>query len=343
MKLRRLLLVLVLLVMIPAAALAYTPTETEAYQWMISLQDEFYEGRPWTNADFYAWNGGYFSGGYGCAGFAFRLSDEAFGTVRCTVNEDFAYEDLKVGDILRVNSNTHSVIIMEIFSSYIIIAEGNYNSSIHWGRTMTKSKVMESDYVMTRYPASMTTPTNGGCGSAAYWAYANGTLTITGSGDLWDFKSIFGTGAMDAPWAPFAASITTVNIPSGITGIGYAAFADCTSLQHVYFDGTAAQWADITIGSKNTPLTSATLHTSIDDPGDLITLTLPENLRVIVAEAFMNVTGIEKVVIPAGCESIESKAFANCTSLQLVYLSRSTVVASDAFSGCSSVQFVYTD
>jgi len=344
MKLRRLLVLwLMLLALLPGVAFAYTPTETEAYQWMISLKDEFYEGRPWTNVNYYGWNGGYFSGGYGCAGFAFRLSDEAFGTVRCTVNETFSYEDLKVGDILRVNNNTHSVIIMEIFSNYIIIAEGNYNSSIHWGRTLTKSKVMESDYVMTRYPASMTTPTSGGCGLNALWSYSGGVLTITGTGKLWDFKSIFGTGTMDAPWAPFASSITRVNIPAGITGIGYAAFADCTNLKDVYFDGTKTEWNAVTIASLNTPLTSATLHTSTDDPGNLLTLTLPDSLRVIVAEAFMNATEIQKVVIPAGCERIESKAFANCTALQLVYLSRSTVVASDAFAGCPLVRLVYID
>ena len=272
-----------------------------------------------------------------------RSISSALVTVRCRVIEDFAYDDLKVGDILRINNDTHSVIIMEIFSSHIIIAEANYNSSVHWGRTLTKSKVMESDYVMTRYPASMTAPTSGGCGNAASWSYSGGVLTITGSGKLWDFQSIFGSGAMDAPWAPFSASITRVTIPSSITGIGYAAFADCTALKDVYFDGTQAQWSTVTISSLNAPLTSAALHTNVDDPGNLATLTLPDDLLVIGTEAFMNLPEVQKVVIPAGCERIESRAFANCTALLLVYLPSDTVVASDAFTGCPSVQFVYTD
>ncbi len=137
------------------------PTEAEAYQAMIALKDEYYEGRPWTNANFYDWNGGIFSGGGGCAGFAFILSDAAFGSLpaRQLYAGEFAYEDIRVGDILRVNYDTHSVVVMETHDDHVVLAEGNFNSSIHWGRTMTKSEVMSTTvYIMTRYPEQTQTP-----------------------------------------------------------------------------------------------------------------------------------------------------------------------------------------
>lgn len=125
-------------------------TDESVYQAMMAKKADFPEGMHWTNDDFYAWNGGVFSGGYGCAGFAFLLSDAAFGYLpaRQTAVD---YEALRVGDVLRVNGNTHSVIVTEIYDNYVVLAEGNYNSSIHWGRTMTRSQVETADYVLTRW------------------------------------------------------------------------------------------------------------------------------------------------------------------------------------------------
>ncbi len=125
-------------------------TDESVYNAMMAKKADFPEGMHWTNDDFYAWNGGIFSGGYGCAGFAFLLSDAAFGTLparKLQVN----YDTLRPGDILRINSNTHSVIILQVFSDHVVVAEGNYNSSIHWGRTLTRSQVEASDYVLTRW------------------------------------------------------------------------------------------------------------------------------------------------------------------------------------------------
>ena len=126
-------------------------TDESVYQAMMAKKADFPEGMHWTNDDFYAWNGGVFSGGYGCAGFAFLLSDAAFGKLpaRQTAVD---YDALRVGDVLRVNNDSHSVIVIEIYDSYVVLAEGNYNSSIHWGRTMTRSQVEAADYVLTRWP-----------------------------------------------------------------------------------------------------------------------------------------------------------------------------------------------
>ena len=126
-------------------------SEKQIYESMIALEKDYPEGMPWTNDNYYGWNGGIYSGGYGCAGFAFLLSDAAFGSLKAYRHEDFSA--IRVGDILRINNDTHSVIILEITEDDIVIAEGNFNRSIHWGRIISKDKLEQiGNYVLTRYP-----------------------------------------------------------------------------------------------------------------------------------------------------------------------------------------------
>ncbi|MCM1183648.1 MAG: hypothetical protein NC337_09760 [Roseburia sp.] len=124
--------------------------EKEVYNILIAQKAFWPEGMSWTNDNYVDWKGGTYSGGYGCAGFAFALSDAAFGDVRARIHTD--YTNIRVGDILRINGNTHSVIVLEVKADSVIVAEGNYNSSVHWGREIAKSKLPgEGNYIMTRY------------------------------------------------------------------------------------------------------------------------------------------------------------------------------------------------
>ena len=54
--------------------------------------------------------------------------------------------------------------------------------------------------------------------------------------------------------------LTSVTIGTGVTSIGDSAFWSCDSLTDVYYRGSEAQWAAITIGNGNTYLTNATIH-----------------------------------------------------------------------------------
>ena len=62
-------------------------------------------------------------------------------------------------------------------------------------------------------------------------------------------------------WAfDYCDSLTSVVIPDSVTTIGYWAFDDCSSLTDVYYTGSEAQWAEISIGNYNSYLTRATRH-----------------------------------------------------------------------------------
>lgn len=130
------------------------------YNCMISMKAYFPEGMYWTNENFYAWNGGgRYYGGYGCAGFTFLLSDAAFGNLPSRYIDSFDWDNFRVGDILRIKNDTHSVIILEKHDDYVIVAEGNYGDSIHWGRKIKKSEVADgfTNYA-TRYPVDGSNP-----------------------------------------------------------------------------------------------------------------------------------------------------------------------------------------
>ena len=184
------------------------PTYEEAYNAMIDMKDDYYEGMPWTNFQpygsegdlpYYRFQGGPVKGaslGVGCAAFVFELSDAAFGDLpaRTIDKGGFAYEDVKVGDILRVN-NSHFVIVLRVASSGVTVAEGNYNKSVHWGRTLSKSEVLNANFIVTRYPSGYSEDQDadevaysGTEGSLLSWTLTNGgTLTISGKGAMPDY------------------------------------------------------------------------------------------------------------------------------------------------------------
>ena len=164
---------------LPQASAAAAPTERQAYEAMTALKSKYPEGMRWTDENYCSWHGGIFSGGSGCAGFAFMLSDAAFGTLPARKLTKFEYSDVRVGDILRINHDTHFVIVLEVNDSGVVIAEGNYNNSVHWGRTLSKAEVLAADYMMTRYPLAQ---------AAAPTAYAR-TQTVLLDGKPVTFRT----------------------------------------------------------------------------------------------------------------------------------------------------------
>ena len=123
-------------------------TDEEAYEKIIALKKDYPEGKKWTNDNYYegTGNNGSSRRGYGCAAFAFLVQDKVFGKTgkHITTYYDLEWEDLRVGDHLRINYDTHSVIVLSVEDDYITVCEGNYNSSIHWGRKITRDRLEET-------------------------------------------------------------------------------------------------------------------------------------------------------------------------------------------------------
>lgn len=166
--------------------------ETSVYNAMIALQDEYPDGMEWTNDNFYRWNGGGpYSGGYGCVAFAFILSDAAFGDLPARQVNTLDPSAIRVGDIIRYGG--HSVIVLEVYEDYVVVAEGNINSSIMWGREIGFDGIADGfEHYLTRYPAEEeeTTEPETTLGDVD----VNGVVDASDAGDLLVAAAAIGAG-----------------------------------------------------------------------------------------------------------------------------------------------------
>ena len=318
------------------------PTPTEAYSAMIAYKDKegYTEGTTWTDYEpysdstgYYRWKGGPLGGtnisAVGCVAFAFTLSDAAFGNLpaRMYASGDFTYDDIKVGDILRVSNDTHTVIVLEVSEAGVVVAEGNYNSSVHWGRTISKDEVMSNtDHYITRYPEGYVAPddstandiiANGTLSTGLPWTLTKaGTLTVSGSGAIPDFSSI-----EEQPWSANSSQIRKVVIGEGVTSIGSCAFWNCGVLS-------------AEIASSVTAIGNSAFRGS-----SIISVTIPSSVKTIGDSAFRECRGLTSVTVSEGVETIDQNAFRACTSLESIALPASIgEVGAGAFFQCTAMK-----
>ena len=123
------------------------------YEKMIAKQSEYPTGTPWTSDNYYEWKGGIYTGGKGCAGFAFMLSDVCFGDIKA--KQISCSGQFKVGDVVRILNNSHFVIItkMDSAKNKITTAEGNRNKAVFWGWPYTFQEFQNiCTYILRRNP-----------------------------------------------------------------------------------------------------------------------------------------------------------------------------------------------
>ncbi len=165
---------------------------------------------------------------------------------------------------------------------------------------------------------SSLTDIGGKCGSDLKWKFDGNTLSFENvnkqgwSTEIPDFdvkKNI-------APWVKKKLNVKKVSIGIGITKIGSCAFANCSNLQEVVFDGP--DLVDIGWG--------AFMNCS-----RLKTISLPIRLSTIGTIAFANCTQLPSVKIPDRCR-VGNQAFISCKNLQSVEVGPTTILGSHVFS-----------
>ncbi len=115
-----------------------------------SMKNIYPDGEIWDSSKSYRWKGGIYPIGYGSTGFAFLLSDSAFGEALAQKHTNF--DSIKVGDIIRYLDDTHSVVVLEVTKKNVVVAEGGYDGVVKWGREIPISEIKETGtYIMTRW------------------------------------------------------------------------------------------------------------------------------------------------------------------------------------------------
>ena len=124
-------------------------TKAKAHKAIVALKKKYREGRSWTNSNYYFWECENMHA-YGCYSFAAICSDAAFGKY-APVKQHQSFGRIKPGDVVGIG-DYHAVVVLKRGSGSIVVAEGNYNNSVHWGRKITKKELMSSGFtVYTRY------------------------------------------------------------------------------------------------------------------------------------------------------------------------------------------------
>jgi len=220
--------------------------------------------------------------------------------------------------------------------------------------------------------------TSGTCGNSLNWTLDNnGTLTISGSGPMYDYSS-YGKNN-EAPWRTYKESITFVRISEGVTSIGQYAFQSCKGLISVAIPNSVKSIRGYAFAGCS-GLTSVTIPTGVAciekftfwgcsglksievEIGNTIydsrnncnaiietaTNTLiagcqntkiPQNVKRIGEGAFAYCKNLTSITIPYGVTSIEFQAFYQCTGLTSITIPSSvTSIGKMAFYSCEHLE-----
>lgn len=181
----------------------------------------------------------------------------------------------------------------------------------------------------------------GKCGeSISYTLTFDGILTISGSGDIYDYSSY------SVPWEEFKSGdgeyvIRTVIIGEGVTNIGDMTFKDCTSLESVTMSSVESIGNEAFSGC--TSLSSVTLSDTLEKIGNksfssctsLVSITLPSTITTIGERAF-EYAGLRTSTLPASLTSIGKEIFYSCEQLTKTNI-YSTAVPTRTYSGCTAL------
>ena len=181
--------------------------------------------------------------------------------------------------------------------------------------------------------------TSGTCGKNLKWELNNGTLTISGKGEMQSYMDY----GYSAPW--FSSNIRKVVITSGVISIGDYAFKGCSSLTSITIPGSVTS-----IGGdaflRCSSLTSITIPGSVTSIGysafkgcsSLTSITIPSSVTNIKDSTFKGCSRLTSITIPSSVTSIGSAAFEGCSRLTSITIPSSvTSIEVWAFYECSSL------
>ena len=215
---------------------------------------------------------------------------------------------------------------------------------------------------------------SGTCGENVTWKLEGGLLTVGGQGDMESWSS-----AVHQPWYDYRDAITSVLVEGGVTSVGSYAFYGldnltnvvieegvevigshsmkyCKNLSHVTLPGSITKFGpSVFYGSEL--LTSAgpigsgctiefawteTIPTkAFDSNYSLTSVILPDTLKVIGDDAFLDCFNLTCVELPDGLVSIGHRAFEETGLTSLVIPASVTEIGSEAFQYCPYMEITF--
>lgn len=201
---------------------------------------------------------------------------------------------------------------------------------------------------------------SGLCGDGLTWTLdASGTLTISGSGDMYDYRTYMSpAGEEAAPWD--AAAVLRIVLEPGVTGIGTGAFYACESATELVIPDTVVRIGKLALPSSS-GLTELFLPASVTEMGESVFTYYGPRPQVRVDEANPSLSNDEngalfdkeKTVlfsfptayagayrVPETVQIIGLYAFARCDNLTGVTLPRALrSIRAHAFYQCRALTY----
>ncbi len=178
------------------------------------------------------------------------------------------------------------------------------------------------------------------CGENLTWKFADGILTISGTGDMYDYSEDY-----LAPWSEHCVEITNVTISGGVTSIGSSAFCYCSvksitlpfGLKHI---GSSAFFNCPNIQQINIPDSVECIDPyAFSCCKGLHTVQLPASLTLISEELFAECDNLRNLSIPDTVTEIGANAFSKCTEFSLTGLPAGIKsIGASAFENCGAVE-----
>ena len=176
-------------------------------------------------------------------------------------------------------------------------------------------------------PVIASAATSGSCGANGdnvTWTLDDeGTLTISGEGDMWDYSSYY-----SCPWYNSQSSITKVVIEQGVTSIGSYAFRFCDGLTSVTIPDSVTNIGNYAFsycsGLSSVNYNASKVFSNIFGESsyyysnNILLIVLGDNVKSIDTNAFSDCDNLKRIIIPKSVTEIEKAAFKDCTSLSTV-------------------------
>ncbi len=200
-----------------------------------------------------------------------------------------------------------------------------------------KKQILGMVFILTLlcFPIAVNAATSGTWGDNVTWSLDNGTLTISGTGDMYNSDMFDST-----PWYGSLSSIKKVVIEQGVTSVGDYAFQECANLTSVTIPDSVTSIGDgafyycsgltsVTIPDTVTSIGTDAFYGSgyynnstnwidgilyidnclINAKQEIRQCSIKNNCRLIAASAFFGCYNLTSITIPAAVTSIGENVF----------------------------------
>lgn len=217
------------------------------------------------------------------------------------------------------------------------------NNRLYKILSFTVKSIVSIILIISMFSNTVSASSSGTCGDRVKWNLNNGVLTITGKGEMANYKD-----RHFPDWYSNRDEIVEVIVEKGVTSVGDLAFLECTNLKKVTLADSVTSIGNHAF-MQCSALETVVMSKNIKSIGDyafmmctsLASVRLYDKVESIGYEAFFNCKSLKSITVPSSVTDLGESVFAYCTDLiqAMVYANIETL-PEWTFYGCTSLASV---